>query len=181
LTEEAVVVVCPNPRCRREFEEPILLTILSVTPPKQYEACPCCFANLEQEALIEQKEVLEPTIKQKIVPEPTVEQGETIEKGEEKETTANLSVNAVLEKVKDSGPSFFKKFKSLIPSTSGLKKEKKEKTKEPQAEPTVKEEKAPKEKPKNRTECQKRGTETRAIRQQRRRVVRLPGSFRILG
>ena len=139
MTEEAVVVVvCPNPRCRREFEESILLTVLSVTPPKQYEACPYCFANLEQGSPIEQK----------AVPEPRVEHEEAIEKDEEEETAANLSVNAVLEKVMDSAPSFFKKFKSLIPRTSGLKKEKKEKTKEPQAEPVVKEEKAPKEEPK---------------------------------
>jgi hypothetical protein len=112
------------------------LTILSVTPPKQYEACPYCFAKLEQE----------PPIEQEAVPEPRVEPEEAID--EEEETALNLSVNTVLEKVKFSGPSFFKKFKSLIPSNSGLKKETKEKTKEPQAEPVVKEEKAPKEKPK---------------------------------
>jgi len=53
------VVVCPNPKCRREIEEPILLTILSVTPPKEYEACPYCFANLEPEPKIEQKDVPE--------------------------------------------------------------------------------------------------------------------------
>jgi hypothetical protein len=138
ILTEAVVVVCPNPRCQREIGEPILLTILSVTPPKQYEACPYCFAKLEQEAPIEQEAVTEPTIVQE----------KTIETDEEAETAVNLSVNTVLEKVMDSGPSFFKKFKALIPSTSGLKKEKKEKTKEPQAEPVVKEEKAPKEEPK---------------------------------
>ncbi len=131
------MVVCPNPRCQREFEEPILLTILSVTPPKQYEACPYCFAKLEQRSSIEQKAGTEPTI----VQEKAIET-------EEEETAVNLSVNTVLEKVIDSGPSFFKKFKALIPSTSGLKKEKKEKTKEPQAEPTVKEEKTTKEEPK---------------------------------
>ena len=141
--EEAVLVVCPNPRCRREFEEPILLTILSVTPPKQYEACPYCFAKLEQE----------PPIEQKAVPEPRVEQEEAID--EEEETAANLFVNAVLEKVKVSSPRFFKKVKSLIPNTSGLKKEKNEKTKDPQAEPTVKEEKAPKEKPKTEPNVKK--------------------------
>ncbi len=145
MTEKAVVVVCPNPRCRREFEEPILLTILSVTPPKQYEACPYCFANLEQVSPIEQKAVTEPR----------VEQEEAIEKDEEEETAANLSVNAVLEKVMDSAPRFFKKVKSLIPNTNGSKKEKKEKTKEPQAEPTVKEEKAPKKKPKTESNVKK--------------------------
>jgi hypothetical protein len=138
LTEEAIVVVCPNPRCQREVEEPLLLTILSVTPPKQYEACPYCFAKLEQEAPIMQKPVSEPAI----IPE------EATEPKEKEEISNNLSVNAVLEKVKDSGPNFFKKVKALIPNTNGLKKEKKEKTKEPEAEPAVKKEEAPKEKPK---------------------------------
>ena len=128
MTEEAVVVICPNPRCQREIEEPILLTILSVTPPKQYQACPCCFANLEQEATIEHE-----------VPEPQIEQEEAIEKEEEKEIEDNLSVNAVLDKVKDSGPSFFKRVKALIPNNGGLK-EKKEKTKEPQTKPAIKKE-----------------------------------------
>ena len=128
------MVVCPNPKCRREIEEPILLTILSVTPPKEYEACPYCFANLEPEPLIEQEDV----------PEPTIEQEEVME-GEEAMPTIK-SVNSVLEKVKDSGPRFLKKVKALIPSSSGSQKEKRRKTEEPQAEPAgKKEEKAMKE------------------------------------
>ena len=122
LTEEAVLVVCPNPKCKREFEEPILLTILSVTPPKLYEACPYCFVKLEQEAF----------------PEPQVEQEEA--KDKEKETTANLSGNTILVKVKDSGPGFFKKVKSLIPTSKGSKKEKRDKIEEPQDDPSDKEE-----------------------------------------
>ena len=121
------MVICPNPRCQKEIEEPILLTILSVTPPKQYQACPCCFAKLEQEAPIEHEQV----------PEPKIEQEEAIEK--EKEIEDNLSANAVLDKVKDSGPRFFKKVKALIPNNGGLK-EKEEKTNEPQAEPAIKKE-----------------------------------------
>jgi len=143
LTEEAVVVVCPNPRCQREIEEPILLTILSVTPQKQYQACPCCFAKLEQETPIEYE-----------VPEQQVEQEEAIEKEEETEIEDNLSVNAVLEKVKDSGPRFFKKVKALIPNNGELK-EKKEKIREPQAEPTVKKEKAAKEEQKTKHNVKK--------------------------
>ncbi len=149
---EAVVVVCPNPRCGREFEEPVLLSILSVTPPKQYEACPYCFAKLEQEAPIEQEAVTEPTIVQE----------KAIETDEEEETAVNLSVNTVLEKVMDSGPSFFKKFKALIPSTSGLKKEKKGKTKEPQAEPALKKEKTTKEEPKEAFQTDSSGKEETA-------------------
>ena len=145
MTEEAVVVVCPNPRCQREIGEPILLTILSVTPPKQYKACPHCFAKLEQEAPVEQKEV----------PEPQVEQEEAIETEEEEKTADNLAVNTVLEKVKDSGPRFLKKVKALIPSTSGLKKEKKEKTKEPEAESTFTKEETAKEAPKTRPPAEK--------------------------
>jgi len=131
------VVVCPNPKCRREIEEPILLTILSVTPPKEYEACPYCFANLEPE----------PTIKQKDVPEPTVNQEEVMEEKEEAVPTIK-SENSVLEKVK-AGPRFLKKVKALIPGSNGSQKEKRRKTEEPQAEPAgKKEEKATKEEPK---------------------------------
>jgi hypothetical protein len=133
-----------------EIEEPILLTIRSVTPPKQYKACPRCFANLEPE----------PTIEQKEAPEPTVEQKETMEE----EDTSTHSVNTVLEKVKDSGPRFLKKFKSLIPSSNESQKEKKEKTKEPKAEPPVtKEEKKEKHKtePSAKEETSKEAPKTR--------------------
>jgi len=125
LSEESVVVVCPNPKCRREIEEPILLTILSVTPPKQYEACPYCFANLEPEPPIEQEDV----------PEPTVDQKEVME--EEEATPTIKSVNSVLEKVKDSGPRFLKKVKALIPTSNGSQKQKREKTEEPKTKPSA--------------------------------------------
>ena len=130
------MVICPNPKCRREIEEPILLTILSVTPPKEYEACPYCFANLEPEPPIEQEDV----------PEPTVEQKEVVE--EEEATSTIKFENSVLEKVR-SGPRFLQKIKALIPSSNGSQKEKEEKTEEPQAEPFgEKEEKPTKEEPK---------------------------------
>jgi hypothetical protein len=138
LSEESVVVICPNPKCRREIEEPILLTILSVTPPKQYEACPYCFASLEPEPPIEQEEVSEPT----------VEQEEVMEK---KEATPTIkSGNSVLEKFKDSAPGFLQKFKALIPISEVSQKEKMEKPKKPQAKPAAKkeEEKTTKEEPK---------------------------------
>jgi len=131
------VVVCPNPKCRREIEEPILLTILSVTPPKEYEACPYCFVNLEPEPPIEQEDV----------PEPIVEQKETIIE-EDEEVTSSPSVNLVLEKVKDSSPRFLKKVRALISSSNESQKEKREKTEEPQAEPSTKEEKVTKKEPK---------------------------------
>jgi len=56
LPEESVVVACPNPKCGREIEEPILLTNLSVTPPEQYDACPHCFSKLEPETTGNQEE-----------------------------------------------------------------------------------------------------------------------------
>jgi len=111
------------------------LTIYSVTPPKQYDACPYCFANLEPEPQIDQNDAPEQLVEQNVAPEPILEQEETMETAEEYEETADYqSENIVLEKVKDSGPRFFKKFKALIPGSSGLKKEKKQQTEEPEAE-----------------------------------------------
>jgi hypothetical protein len=132
LSEESIVVVCPNPKCRREIEEPVLLTIRSVTPPKEYEACPYCFTKLEPEPPIEQEEV----------PEPAAEQKEVMAE----EAESSLPASSVLEKVK-AGPRFLQRFKSLIP---GSDKDKKEKLVEPQAEPASKkeEEKPAKEEPK---------------------------------
>jgi hypothetical protein len=126
LSEEAVIVVCPNPKCRREIVEPVLLTIRSVTPPKEYEACPYCFTKLEPEPQMEQEEV----------PEPAVEQEEVMEEEDE----SSLPVNSVLEKVKGSGPRFLQRFKALIPGSDGSRKEKREKAEEPQAEPAAKKE-----------------------------------------
>lgn len=56
LPEESVVSICPNPKCRRNIEEPILLTNLSFTPPEHYDACPHCFAKLVSETMINQEE-----------------------------------------------------------------------------------------------------------------------------
>ncbi|MCK4885419.1 hypothetical protein KAS24_05040 [Candidatus Bathyarchaeota archaeon] len=136
------MAVCPNPKCRRDIEEPILLTIHSVTPAKKYKACPCCFANLEPELPIEQKDV----------PEPTIYREEVMEKN----FALSLSVNSVLEKVKDSAPQLVKKVKALMPISNLFQKEKMEKTKEPQAEPSGKEEKAMKEEPKTKPSAEKK-------------------------
>jgi flagellar biosynthesis GTPase FlhF len=118
LTED-VVVVCPNPKCKKEIEEPILLTIRSVTPPKQYDACPYCFAKLEQE----------PPVEQEIFPEPNpVEYEEVMDEG--KEATSNESVKAVSEKANVSRPNFLKKVKALFPNSNGSQKERQKKTEE---------------------------------------------------
>jgi hypothetical protein len=138
LSEESLVVICPNPKCRREIEEPIVLTIQSVDPPTQYEACPYCFTKLEPE----------PPTEQEKVPEPPVEQEEIMEKEEATPTTKSES--SVLEKVKGSGPRFLQRFKALIPGSNEDEKEKMEKPEKPQAEPAAKkeEEKPAEEEPK---------------------------------
>jgi len=38
--------LCPNPKCRKTFTEPVWLTDLSKTPPESYPACPNCNINL---------------------------------------------------------------------------------------------------------------------------------------
>lgn len=120
MSEESLIVTCPNPKCRREIEQPILLTILSLTPPKEYEACPYCFSKLGPEAPREQKDVSESIVDQ--------------EETAQKEYKSNIFVNSVLEKVKDSGPRFLQRVKALIPDSEGSQKEKKEKPEELQAE-----------------------------------------------
>jgi len=42
----ARVFVCPNPKCTKKIEEPILLNDYSTTPAKHYYACPDCFLQL---------------------------------------------------------------------------------------------------------------------------------------
>jgi hypothetical protein len=125
---EALVIVCPNPKCRKEIEEPILLTVRSVTPTKQYEACPYCFTKLEPEQQVEQE--------QQIVPESAVEK-EVLE--EDEESMSNQFENSVLEKVKGSGPKFLERVKALIPKSNGSEKEKQEKIEEKKAKPSMKE------------------------------------------
>jgi len=39
--------LCPNPKCRKVFKEPIWLTDLSKTPPESYQSCPHCGANIQ--------------------------------------------------------------------------------------------------------------------------------------
>jgi len=77
-----------------------------------------------------------------------------MEEGEK--ATTSLSVNSVLEKVKDTAPKLLKKVKALIPSSNLFQKEKMKKTEEPQAEPSVKEEKAMQEEPKTKQSAEKK-------------------------
>ncbi|MDH5438739.1 MAG: hypothetical protein OEX76_07560 [Candidatus Bathyarchaeota archaeon] len=39
--------VCPNPKCGKMFEEPLLLSNLSKKPTEQYYVCPHCIIKLD--------------------------------------------------------------------------------------------------------------------------------------
>ena len=66
MRNESGVIICPNPKCHREIEEPILLNNLSITPAEQYYACPYCFikldANAENEEDITQESTPNPPV-----------------------------------------------------------------------------------------------------------------------
>ncbi len=42
----ARVIVCPNPKCRKKIEEPVLLTNLSTIPTEYYYVCPHCLVKI---------------------------------------------------------------------------------------------------------------------------------------
>jgi hypothetical protein len=50
LPPKSGVTICPNPKCHREIEEPILLNNLSKMPTEQYYACPHCLIKLDTDA-----------------------------------------------------------------------------------------------------------------------------------
>jgi hypothetical protein len=158
LLEESLVINCPNPKCLREFKESIFLTINSVTPPKQYNACPHCFANLEREPKIEKKEVPEQTLNQNLVPELAFKPEEVMDLNEDEESIDGQSLTNVPKPAKVSGPSFLKKFKALIPRSNGSKKNKKQISQELEAELELakKEKERTKEKPKMKLKVKKK-------------------------
>jgi len=47
LPNERELIICPNPKCHKKIEEPILLRNVSTTPAEQYYACPHCFIKLD--------------------------------------------------------------------------------------------------------------------------------------
>lgn len=105
-----MVAICPNSKCKREIQEPILLSILSATPAKTFQACPYCFTDITPE----------PPIEEDILPKHTVEDEEFIDEVEEPQTTTNAEPS-VQKKVK-SGSGFFNKVRSLIPRSNGPQK-----------------------------------------------------------
>ena len=131
LLEESLIDNCPNPKCGRQFKESIVLTINSVEPPIQYDACPFCFTNLKTESQIEQKNNTEQEIKKVDAQEPIIEnEGLEFEEFE----TSSFEPSNNQDKVKDSGSSFLSKVKSLMPGSSNSKEEKKQKLEESETE-----------------------------------------------
>jgi hypothetical protein len=70
LPNESAVVICPNPKCHGEIEEPILLNSLATAIEEQYYACPHCFIklgvdakNVEPQKEEEKKEIEKPPVK----------------------------------------------------------------------------------------------------------------------
>ena len=131
------MLICPNPKCRREIAEPIMLTVLSSKPPKQYEACPFCFTELEkpeQKEEMEQEELQEETEEATESPEFEEEDEEELEAEEILETEDDyLPETEAQEPVKESGSGFLGKVRALIPS-NGSKKEAEKKNEEPEVE-----------------------------------------------
>jgi len=62
LPTKSGVIICPNPKCHREVEEPVLLNNLSKTPAEQYYACPHCLIKLDMEAKNEEEVIEESTL-----------------------------------------------------------------------------------------------------------------------
>jgi len=59
LPPKSRVIICPNPKCHREIEEPILLNNFSKTPAEQYYACPHCLIKLDMDAENEEDVIAE--------------------------------------------------------------------------------------------------------------------------
>jgi len=47
LSDKLGLITCPNLKCHRKIEEPILLSNLSTSQIEQYYACPYCFIQLD--------------------------------------------------------------------------------------------------------------------------------------
>jgi len=78
LPNESRVTICPNLKCQRKIEEPILLKSLSTSQKEQYYACPHCFTKLEVDIENVQPQKEEETMEKE---KPSVEPIEKEEKG----------------------------------------------------------------------------------------------------
>lgn len=115
MPEESFLITCPNPKCKKKIEDPILVTIQSVKPPKQYDACPYCFAELENQITIE-NEKMDSRIEEDI-------------KTEQMHPETELTEKIILNNENNSRPKFLKKIKSLIDNNDHSKKSVKKETK----------------------------------------------------
>jgi len=78
LSNESRVTICPNLKCQRKIEEPILLKSLSTAQKEQYYACPHCFTKLEVDIENVQPQKEEETMEKE---KPSVELIEKEERG----------------------------------------------------------------------------------------------------
>ena len=117
MSEESLLFICPNPKCGEEFENPLVLTVLSVDPPKKYEACPKCFAKIVREKLLKEKE--ESDLSQIKIDS---KDNEVLESKDEIETDENVS----LDKEEKPDLPFFQRVKRLISNNNRSETETKE-------------------------------------------------------
>ncbi|UCD27145.1 MAG: hypothetical protein JSV75_03265 [Candidatus Bathyarchaeota archaeon] len=47
MSEKLGLITCPNLKCHRTIEQPILLSNLSTSQVEQYSVCPYCFIQLD--------------------------------------------------------------------------------------------------------------------------------------
>ncbi len=78
MPNQSAVVVCPNPKCHGEIEEPILLNRLATVAEEQYYACPHCLIKLDVDAENAQPQKEE---EKKEIEKPLVKPAETGGKG----------------------------------------------------------------------------------------------------
>jgi hypothetical protein len=79
MPNESAVIICPNPKCHGEIEEPILLNSLATIAEEQYYACPHCFFKLDVDAKNAERQKEEE--KKKEIEKPPDRPPETGEKG----------------------------------------------------------------------------------------------------
>ena len=58
LLNESELIACPNPKCKREIIEPIVITDSSTSPLRRYYGCPHCFIEINSVFIIGQKKEL---------------------------------------------------------------------------------------------------------------------------
>ena len=57
MPNESGIAICPNPKCHKKIEEPIVLSDVSTTPVERYYACPHCLFKLDVLSVQHLKEV----------------------------------------------------------------------------------------------------------------------------